>query len=108
MTHPAPVASRRIILDGSPEDLALRDEFARQDAAKAAQCENGVRLWAQIRARSKYAGQTKPGERFRVAIVNDQPSGYVVAGGPGGRYRLEDVRLFAEAVDGVLIALSAR
>lgn len=94
---------------GTPKDpAAIREEFARQAAGAAAQRERGVRLWAQIRPRSKYAGQTKPGERFRVAIGSDQFEGYVVIGGPGGRYRLEDVRLFAEAIDGALIALSAR
>lgn len=57
--------------------------------AKAA----GQKLLARIRPSSKYFGQGDEGRLFSVAIT--APEEYCVKGGPGGRYRLSDVDLFA-------------
>lgn len=56
-------------------------------------------LYAEIKKTSKYAHQAdwakKQGEYpFKVSIEG-YADGYVVQGGPGGQYRLEDVNLFA-------------
>lgn len=56
-------------------------------------------LYAEIKKSSKYANQAVLAQRqgmpypFQVHIEDDQ-DGYVVLGGYGGRYRLEDVDLF--------------
>lgn len=56
-------------------------------------------LYAEIKKSSKYAHQAVQAQRqgmlypFQVCIEDDQ-DGYVVVGGYGGRYRLEDVDLF--------------
>lgn len=60
-------------------------------------------LVAQIRLDSKYASQGRT--QFRVSI-EDCRLGYVVKGGPGGRYRLRDVHLFTETHSGKLIQIS--
>jgi uncharacterized protein (DUF58 family) len=65
-----------------------------------------VPLYAVIRRRSKYYGQTAPGERFPVSIQADETCGYVVAGGPGGQYRLADVELYAETPFGAFVRLN--
>ena len=75
-----------------------------EDVARAAQAayqanchmlmSNGQRLLARIRPSSKYFGQGDEGKVFPVAVAPD-PVGYTVVGGPGGRYRLADVDLFA-------------
>lgn len=54
-------------------------------------------LAAQIKRNSKYYDQTHPGEKFYIRIEDDKQ--YPVIGGPGGRYRLKDVMLFADAGD---------
>lgn len=58
-------------------------------------------LFAEIRKSSKYAHQadmcrSRPcGYPFRVTLsANDADDGFIVKGGVGGRYRLEDVRLY--------------
>jgi hypothetical protein len=57
-----------------------------------------VVLAARIKKTSKYYGQAGPGrdeeEGFPVFISTDA-LGYVVQGGPGGQYRLDDVELWA-------------
>ena len=65
-----------------------------------------VPLLAIIRRRSKYYGQTIPGERFSVSIQSDNLGGYVVAGGPGGQYRLADVELYAETPFGDFVRIN--
>lgn len=56
-------------------------------------------IYAEIRKTSKYASQIKASQLngyaypFQVHIAPDE-DGYVVQGGYGGRYRLEDVYLF--------------
>ena len=53
----------------------------------------GQRLLAKIRPSSKYFEQGVEGELFPVTIA---PIGlHIVQGGPGGRYQLVDVDLFA-------------
>lgn len=56
-------------------------------------------LTAKIRSDSKYSWQSK--DYFNVSIDADC-DGYVVLGGPGGRYRLSDVELFAETSSGLV------
>ncbi|MDR6228992.1 hypothetical protein QE444_001349 [Pseudomonas sp. SORGH_AS199] len=57
----------------------------------------GQQLYAEIKKSSQYAyqrdfaGWPSP---FPVSISSDEFGGYVVQGGPGGQYRLEDVQLF--------------
>lgn len=61
----------------------------------------GQQLYAEIKKTSQYANQRDwPGwpTPFPVAIVPGDPCGYVVKGGVGGQYRLEDVQLFV--IDG--------
>lgn len=56
-------------------------------------------LYAEIKKTSKYAHQAEAcrihgyGHPFKVSIAPDV-GGYVVKGGFGGQYRLEDVNLF--------------
>jgi hypothetical protein len=57
----------------------------------------GQQLYAEIKATSKYASQIgwmqlRNGYPFPIHFEND-PSGYVVKGGVGGCYRVEDVDL---------------
>jgi hypothetical protein len=54
-------------------------------------------LFAIIRKRSKYYGQTAPGAIFPVTFRDDE-FGYVVCGNYNF-YRLKDVNLFARVVD---------
>lgn len=63
-----------------------------------------VQLFAQIRESSKYYRQAAPGTKFPV-MLQEQACGYVFSGGPGGRYRREDVHIFA-AADGIEIQLT--
>ena len=64
-----------------------------------------TKLFAKIKATSKYSGQEKfirdGAYPFPVDIETDS-SGYVVKGGPGGQYRLIDVSLYAKNNDGFL------
>lgn len=61
-------------------------------------------LYAEIRKTSKYAYQAEAAKRaghaypFQVHIEPDK-DGYVVKGGYGGQYRLEDVALFVLGAD---------
>ncbi len=65
-------------------------------------------LFAKIKKNSKYFGQTfhgmKPTDLFYVTPTDDA-LGYLLNGGPGGRYRLTDVVLFAATRNGSLIKL---
>lgn len=70
-------------------------------------------LYAKVRIDSKYAYQNKKAEKdpdrwgwpFRVRIVGCQRSDYLVQGGPGGQYRLDDVDLYV-VEDGVEVQIS--
>ena len=75
----------------------IDEEVARAKyAAHQAKCQqfmiSGQRLLARIRASSKYFGQGAEGSLFPVAVQKDE---YAIVGGPGGKYRLVDVDLFA-------------
>ena len=59
----------------------------------------GQRLLARIRPSSKYFGQGDEGSLFPVAVASADE--YAVVGGPGGKYRLRDVDLFAVFSDDV-------
>lgn len=63
----------------------------------------GQQLYAKIKKSSKYADQNNTAKRqpecyggfpFPVHIDVHEFDGYLVRGGPGGRYRLSDVNLF--------------
>ncbi|MNP43647.1 hypothetical protein D3C76_1374790 [compost metagenome] len=60
---------------------------------------SGIQLFAEIKKSSKYAYQAEAAKReghaypFQVHIEQDV-DGYVVKGGYGGQYRLDDVALF--------------
>lgn len=72
-----------------------RDAVAAYEKQREAMATKGQQLYAKIKRSSKYYGQTKPHEVFRVYIVAEHGYGdYVVQGGPGGQYRLSDVNLF--------------
>lgn len=63
-------------------------------------------LVAIIRKDSKYAYQAQHHEEpFSCVIANDA-GGYVIKGGYGGAYRMQDVHLFAETPQG-LVELSS-
>lgn len=70
-------------------------------------------LHAKVKRGSKYFDQNDAAKQdpsrwgwpFRVMIEPGDPAGYVVIGGPGGRYRLADVNLFV-VVDGVEMRIS--
>lgn len=63
-------------------------------------------LLAIIRKDSKYAYQSAHHEEpFSVRVRNDD-GGYVLIGGYGGHYRIQDVHLFAETPQG-LVELSS-
>lgn len=55
-------------------------------------------LYAEIKKSSKYASQAalakSQGEYPFKVRIEGYTDGYVVQGGPGGQYRLEDVHLF--------------
>lgn len=62
-------------------------------------------IYAEIKTTSKYASQIKASQLHGYAYpfqVHIEPDcdGYVVQGGYGGRYRLEDVDLFVMDDDG--------
>jgi hypothetical protein len=63
-------------------------------AERAALIEVGQRLYARVRPESKYYGQGEKDALFPVYVLTREAAGYVVLGGPGGQYRLEDVDLF--------------
>lgn len=56
-----------------------------------------TQVYARIQPDSKYANQD-PGELFPVAFKPDR-GGYVWIGGPGGRYRTSDLKLFFKCGD---------
>lgn len=70
----------------------------------------GIRLFARIRKSSKYAYQNRMAEEHGWGLpfaVSVEPAedGYVISGGPGGRYRKQDVILIV-MVDGLEVAIS--
>lgn len=79
------------------------DEARAKHAAFEAKCHAvraaGQRLRARIRPSSKYFGQGDEGGLFPVAVASADE--YCVVGGPGGKYRLRDVDLFAVFSDDV-------
>lgn len=93
-----------------PLQRAIAEEFEYQAAEFAG---TPQQLYARIRPESKYANQNKYAEKepdrwgwpFRVRIVGGPQSGYLVKGGPGGQYRLDDVDLFV-VEDGVEVKIS--
>ena len=97
------------------EEIAAEDEAHRADIARRSAA--GARLVAKIKKSSKYYGQSSFADRmagrprtdaeiFPVVVVDDGPCDYVLAGGPGGQYRLADVDLFAVVVGGKRIKLN--
>ena len=74
------------------EERAHDHDIQRRSAA-------GTPLVAEIKKSSKYFGQSnfrhRVGARFPVVVIDDSPCDYSLRGGPGGRYRLVDVTLFA-------------
>lgn len=105
------IGTRTVTLDEiEAEDEANRADIARRSAA-------GTRLVAKIKNSSKYFGQSSVSDRlagrlrtdaafFPIVVVDDGPCDYVLAGGPGGRYRLADVDLFAVVAGGKRIKLN--
>lgn len=100
-----------IVLDmNDPAQRAIAEALENK-AAKFARTPQ--RLYARIRPESKYFHQNKSAERqpdrwgwpFHVRIVGGPQLGYLVKGGPGGQYRLEDVDLFI-IEDGVEVKIS--
>lgn len=93
-----------------PVQRALAEELDHQAAEFA---RTPQQIYAKIRAESKYVHQNESAERepdrwgwpFRVRIVGGPRSGYLVQGGPGGQYRLDDVDLFV-IEDGVEVKIS--
>ena len=96
------------------DEIAAEEEVDWEDIARRAAA--GTRLVAKIKKSSKYFGQSSVADRlagrprtdaefFPVVVVGDGPGDYVLAGGPGGRYRLEDVDLFALVADGKRIKI---
>lgn len=81
------------------DELKVKIDVLDNGAKKAKkEREGALCLYAKIKSNSKYANQMRlSGNRpFSVEIVDDE-DGYVVAGGPGGQYRLKDVSLFAKS-----------
>lgn len=71
----------------------LRKDLSAIEASQSVLTQKGQKLLARIRPGSKYHGQGEEGALFVVCIG---PGGdYSVAGGPGEKYRLSDVDLFA-------------
>jgi hypothetical protein len=79
------------------EDVA-RAAYAAYEAKCHELSNSGQRLLARIRPTSKYFGQGTEGGLFPVAVAQGE---YAIVGGPGGKYRLADVDLFAVFADDV-------
>lgn len=100
--------------DGRFVDVATQRAWEGYQAGtvQAARKASGVRLLARIRSSSKYAHQAnwmiegKQPYPFPLALCASA-DGYVVKGGVGGCYRLEDVDLIA-VVDGAEFQLTGR
>lgn len=75
----------------------IRERLADIDAKQAELIKTGQKLLARIRPTSKYHGQGTEGSLFPVCIGGGNE--YLVLGGPGGKYRLSDVDLFAVFVE---------
>lgn len=71
------------------EELEKHLEDQQKEALKAAQ--RPTFLWAEIKKSSKYFGQTEG--KFQVCAQDHE---YCLKGGAGGRYRPQDVNLFAK------------
>ena len=83
------------------EFIRLWRDFAKSGDISPDDCPpvHAQQLYARIKRSSKYRGQADklgpdPNALFPVEVVQGDPMGYVVQGGPGGQYRLADVRLF--------------
>lgn len=67
-------------------------------------------LYARIKKTSKYYGQNgleKQNIPFPVEVGGrDAFAQHIVVGGPGGSYRLADVRFYVKRINGELIAIS--
>lgn len=93
-----------------PVQRALAEELDHQAAEFAG---TPQQIYAKIRPESKYFHQNKSAEMdpdrwgwpFRVRIVGGAQSDYLVQGGPGGQYRLDDVDLFV-IEDGIEVKIS--
>lgn len=84
-------ATFEIIDMKTPEGRAKAAAYEREQAAKITR---GQQIWARIRESSKYYLMQSDGTAFPVHIVAGHPESYVVQGGPGGQYRLQDVDLY--------------
>ena len=71
----------------------VRKDVAANEAKSATLTHDGQKLLARIRPCSRYYGQGERGALFPVCVGPGHE--YVVLGGPGGQYRLDDVDLFA-------------
>lgn len=58
-----------------------------------------MQLYAAIKPTSEYAHQQQGETRFKVRLL-DSSDNYIVIGGVGGRYRLEDVTLYVKRKNG--------
>ena len=107
--------TRTVTRDEFFDEIAAEDEAHQADIARRSAA--GTRLVAKIKKSSKYFGQSSVADRlagrprtdaefFPIVVVDDGPCDYVLAGGPGGRYRLADVDLFAVVVGGKRIKLN--
>lgn len=72
---------------------------------------HGVTLFAIIRESSRYSGQNLTAKNMGMfpfpVHIDDDSRGFVVKGGPGGRYQLSDVDLFTPISNGRLIQLTS-
>lgn len=98
-THDTP----RAVLSDEINPRVAADEVEAEERAQdhdiQRRADVGIPLVAEINNSSKYFGQSnfrhRVGARFPVVVIDDSPCDYVLRGGPGGRYRLVDVTLFA-------------
>lgn len=89
------------LIDASTPEGRLK--IAQYEHEHAEKITRGQQLYAKIKRSSKYCYQNDlaiadpkrwGGFPFPVFVEAGDPLGYVVQGGPGGQYRLSDVRLY--------------
>ncbi len=81
------------ILDMNTPEGRAKVALYKREKAERISC--GQQIYARIKKSSKYYGQTAPGDLFPVYVeATGYREGYVVQGGPGGQYRLQDVNLY--------------
>ena len=89
------------LIDASTPDGRIKIEQYEQEQAE--KIKRGQQLYAKIKRSSKYCYQNDRaiadpkrwgGFPFPVFVEAGDPMGYIVQGGPGGQYRLSDVRLY--------------